>query len=359
MTDLTNPEPIIRIAGATHGTINRDLYAVHVEETIDGMKVLELQLVAQSDAEMESDEPVLYLDGNTVGFGKTIEVAIGWRSTSRTVFKGKISAIELEMHEAALPIVHVFAEDELMLLRMTRRSRTYKNKTDRAIAREIAGLHGLDADATAAGPSYESVQQWNQSDLAFLRERARLVDAELYVRDAKLHFKARNERTSTDLTLVQGNQLLDVMLRADLAHQRTKVVVSGYDDSRRESFQSEATGAAIQAEVSLGKTGPRVLSDHFGERVSLRVRETPLTQGEASAWARTQALRRARAFVRAVGTTSGTPDLEVGSKLTLERVGRAFEGASYYATRVRHAWSRGNGLRTHFEAERPTLSEAG
>src|SRR5262245_50007449 len=94
MTELSNPTPIVRIDGQAHGDLNRDLERVVVEDTIDGLKRLELALVAQRDAELENEEVVLYLDGNTIGFGKAIEVAIGYHSNARTVFKGKISAIE-------------------------------------------------------------------------------------------------------------------------------------------------------------------------------------------------------------------------------------------------------------------------
>ena len=52
------------------------------------------------------------------------------------------------------------------------------------------------------------VQQWNQSDLAFLRERARLVNAELWVEGSTLHFKSRPQRSAAAMTLVAGNQLL-------------------------------------------------------------------------------------------------------------------------------------------------------
>ena len=47
----------------------------------------------------------------------------------------------------------------------------------------------------------------------------------------------------------------------------------------------------------------------------------------------------------------------VGSRLTLERVGAPFEGDGYYVTRVRHTFDLIRGLRTRFEAERPTLNE--
>jgi phage protein D len=68
-------------------------------------------------------------------------------------------------------------------------------------------------------------------------------------------------------------------------------------------------------------------------------------------------LRRARRFVTVSGLTRGSPDMVVGSRLTLNQVGQPFEGAGYYATRVRHTYDHGSGLRTYFEAERATVNE--
>ena len=38
------------------------------------------------------------------------------------------------------------------------------------------------------------------------------------------------------------------------------------------------------------------------------------------------------------GTTNGTPDLVVGSRLTLRLVGAPFEGGGYYVSHVRHSF---------------------
>ena len=55
------------------------------------------------------------------------------------------------------------------------------------------------------------MQQWNLSDLAFLRERARLIQAETALQDDKiLHFMTRTKRTATELTLVRGDELIEV-----------------------------------------------------------------------------------------------------------------------------------------------------
>jgi phage protein D len=68
-------------------------------------------------------------------------------------------------------------------------------------------------------------------------------------------------------------------------------------------------------------------------------------------------LRRARGFVTVSGVTKGSPDMVVGSVLRLEMIGAPFEGDGYYVTRVCHTFDHVQGLRTRFEAERPTLNE--
>jgi hypothetical protein len=68
-------------------------------------------------------------------------------------------------------------------------------------------------------------------------------------------------------------------------------------------------------------------------------------------------LRRARRFVTVIGTTRGTPDMVVGSRLSLREVGAPFEGSGYYVTRIRHTVDLVRGLRTYFEAERATVNE--
>ena len=191
------------------------------------------------------------------------------------------------------------------------------------------------------------VQQVNQSDLAFLRERARLLQAELWCTGQTLHFSSREQRKGTSLTLVQGNHLLSVTLCADLAHQRSEVVVTGYDaaatDATKEIIDERAGPATAEEETTGGRTGARLLSQALGPSTTLRVREAALTAKEAAAWARAEMLRRARRFVTVTGTTRGIPDMVVGSRLVLPtgrrtvRRGRLLRHAGEAHLRP-HAW---------------------
>lgn len=354
---LSATVPIFTVDGKVYGQLARDVARLEVEEDTAGMKRLSLRLVAQGPQSGKPEEEILYLNGSILDFGKRLQVSIGPVESARTVFDGFISSLEICIREAEEPEVTAFAEDRLMRLRTTRRMKTYENMSDADIAQSIASEHSISAHADADGPTYDVVQQWNQSDLAFLRARARLIQAEVWLDNDTLYFQSRAGRTGTLIALVQGNTLLEVEARADLAHQRTRVTVSGYDASSRDKISEDADTSAIDAEVSGGRTGVSVLQRAFGARVSYRVREAPLTTGEATAFAKAEMLRRARAFVTVSGVTSGTADMVVGSKVSLQRVGTPFEGSGYYVTRVMHTYDLTNGFRTQFSAERATIQE--
>ena len=359
MTDLLlgTAAPVFSVGGRTVPALARDCVRLVVDEGVEGLRTLEAHLAATGAGSPGPPGELLHLDGREFDFGADLKVAVGSDATQQNVFDGTVSAIEVVLGDSEQPLVVVLAEDRLMRLRMTARMRTYTNVTDAEVARTIAADHGLDADVSVDGPRYDVLQQVNQSDLAFLRERARLLQADLWCDGRTLHFSDRSARRGRRITLIHGADLLSCRITADLAHQRTQVTVGGYDERTRSVIDEHADGTAIAAEARPGRTGPAVLENALGARPAFRVREVPLTTAEASAWARAQLLRRARRFVVASGLTRGTPELTVGSQLRLELVGAPFDGEGYYITRVTHSYDNVRGLRTAFEAERATLNE--
>jgi phage protein D len=359
MTDLLgNPEPTFQVDGAAAGSVTRDAIELQVSETTDGLRTLELELIAQGPRDDAPGEGLLYLDGPPLVLGAKVEVTLGSGDEKKVVFKGVVSAVEGSFDAERDPHVLVFAEDALMQLRMTRRCKTYPNTTDAKLAEAIAKEHNLGSSVNAPGPTYDVVQQWNQSDLAFLRERARLIQAELWVKDDQLCFATRPNRAGEEIPLALGVELLRVDVRADLAHQRSDVTVTGYSATQRAGITKKADNDAVAAEAPQGETGPKVVGRLLKDgSASVRVKEVPLADSEAEAWAKAELLRRARQFVVAVGTTRGTPALDVGSRLKLTGLGSRLSGTGYYVTSVRQSWSRVSGFRTHFEAERSTVNE--
>ncbi|MBB5019139.1 phage protein D [Chitinivorax tropicus] len=354
---LFTATPTFTLDGQRQPSLARDLVRLEVDEDIWGMKRLMARFSAWGQQPGGGGKEVeLYWDGQTVDFGKSMAVSIGSPSQARTIFKGLITALQADYREGSEPQIVVFAEDALLKLRLKHRFKTWENVSDADMARQIASEHGLSAAADAAGPTYQVVQQWNQSDLAFLRERARLIGAELWLEDDTLHFAQRDQRAGTELTLVNGNHLIKLEIRADLANQRGETHVAGYDLQARDQIDESASDNALAGETQGGRSGPALLKQAIGSFDSFRNRELPLTSSEAADWAKAACKRRARQFVVARGLTRGSPDLAVGSRLTLDRIAKPFAGAGYIATRVLHSYDLIDGHRTVFEAERPMVN---
>jgi len=359
MTDtlLALASPVFTVARQAVAVLGRDCVRLVVDEGVEGLRTLEAHFVASGIGAPGPPGPMLHVDGSEFDFGTEVEVAIGAEGDQHVVFDGAVSGIEVVMGDSQPPRVVMLAEDRLMRLRMTRRMRTYTDVTDADVVRRIAQEHALDADVSADGPRYSVLHQVNQSDLAFLRERARLLQADIWCSGRTLHFSDRPARRGDKITLVHGADLLSCRISADLAHQRTDVRVTGFDARTKAVIDERASAGTIDAEAFPGRTGPKVLERAFGSSAGIRVREVPRTRAEASAWARAEMLRRARRFVTATGLARGMPQLTVGSQLRLELVGAPFDGDGYYVTRVTHTYDNVRGLRSSFEAERATLNE--
>lgn len=367
--------PLVTIDGELlpDPTINVD--TLEVREDADGLRTLRVSLLAhdtQDDRDATNSagqaipRPPRFLDGETFDFGSEVSVVLGAMGRSAVVFDGRISAIEVDAEESSEPMVTFFAEDKLMELRLTRRAMNWENKSDADIAREIADRHGMTPDVDAEGPTWESVQQWNMSDLAFLRERARLIQAEVWVSTendrSTLHFKSRTTREGDDLPLSRDNDLLKIVVRADLAHQRTAVHVRGWDAKLATAIEATASGSLIRDEIDgqgTVKTGPELFETHFGKRSSWRVREVPHDEAQAQDVADAEMRRRARAFVQVTGITRGNPSMNVGTRVELQYLGAPFNGSGYYVTKICHSYDRQRGLRTEFDAERPFIKSGG
>src|SRR5690606_36764393 len=139
MTDLLlySAEPVFEIDGEVRGQLARDLVRLEVEETTEGLKTLVLRVAGTPPYPEAPGVPEIYLDGRLLDFGREVAVALGPSGAARTVFRGHLSALEAILAEAEEPQVVVFAEDRLMELRTTRRSRTYRELSDAGIAEEI------------------------------------------------------------------------------------------------------------------------------------------------------------------------------------------------------------------------------
>lgn len=343
--------PALAIEGRLDKVLAGRLIELLVHEDVHGL--CRCEAVFNNWGDTGSAAGHLYFDRQVLDFGKRLEVRLG----SDTSFDGRIFALQADFPGRGRSRLRVLAEDALQDLRMTRRSRSFADVSDADVFRQVARDHGLTARVDElAGPTHKILAQLNQSDLAFLRERARALGAEVRVRGTTLEAGPRLVRSTPVLTLTQDIGLQAFRVTADLADQATAVVVSGWDVSAKQAINEVGDDSALAGELGNDESAAAILKTAFSERRQTCAHAVPLSAGEARAQARGQFAQRARRFIVGQGTADADPRLRVGASVKLQGLGPLFSGMYFVAeTRLRFDH---RGLRVDFTAERAGLARA-
>ena len=347
-SSIKSSRPIVVLDGRESQSLTGGLLRARVREDVHGLSDCELEVGNWGPG--EGGEPgFLYFDRATVDFGKRLELTVD----DQPVFAGRITGIEARFPEGKGPTVVMLAEDALQDLRMTRRTRSFSDASDADVASQIAGDHGLTPDVSISGPQHRVLVQLNQSDLAFLRERARALDADVTLSGRTLKVAPRAAAGSA-ITLTYGKELRELRVVADLAAQATDVRINGWDVAAKSAIAETAGPGLVSGELAGGQSGPQLLRSAFGERPDAHDNAMPQTGDEARARAEALLKRRARRFIAGRGISETKPGLRVGAKLKLVGLGPLFEG-DFYLAAVTHLFDGDKGLRSEIAVERPGL----
>lgn len=350
---ILDAHPKINIDNSDNAALTQGLVEMLVVEDASGL--YRCEAVFGNLGEVNGGIAYPLLDRQVLDFGKSLKVKFG---ANDVVFDGRIMGLEASFPLApALPTLTVLAEDRFQDLRMTRRTRTFSDITDRDVIEQIAGDHSLQTNLRISSQSHIVLAQVNQSDLAFLREIGRAIDAEVWVEGNTLFAQSRRERNGSRIVSLRYEATLhEFTVTADLAQQRTSVTVSGWDTSAKSSIKHEATGQILQNELNGDESGVSILEAKIGARKEALAHTVPLSSQEAQSEAEAYLKMNARRFLVATGSTDGDARLHVGTVIDVSNVGSLFNG-KYTLTEVRHTFD-GSGLRTEFTAERPGLGPA-
>jgi phage protein D len=349
---LRAARPIMEVDGQDNPALSGGLLNLLIKEDTQGLYACEITFGNWGTKNKEVG--FLYFDRQVLDFGKQLKVKLN----EDTLFDGRMMALEAHFPEGPAPrLLTILAEDRLQDLRMTRRTRTFNNVNDASVITQIANDHGLTPDVSLNGPTYPVLVQVNQSDLAFARERARAVEAELWLEGTTLHAHARADRDRVNLDLAYGGQLREFTVLADLAHQRSAVIVSGWDVSGKTALRHEASSSVISGELNGDQSGVSLLASAMGERKETLAHIVPLANDEAQTLAESYFKMAARRFVVGHGVAETNAQLRVGARVNLSGLGPLFNG-KYYVTEVQHVFDNTAGLRSEFTVERPGLGRA-
>lgn len=282
-------------------------------------------------------------------FNLTKEVEISAATADNTwikLIKGEITALEPEFGENMIPEFVVRGYDPTHRLYRETRSKAYLNVKDSDLAEEIAGAIGLETEVETTSTVYNHVFQSNQSDLAFLMERAWRIGFECFVEDGKLYFRKPPNTDSASVTLKWGEDLRTFYPRMTLAEQVDEVIVRGWDPKEKKEIVGKSESGNLYPSIGETKDGKSWASE-FGRGKKILVEHPVSSQSEADILAAARLDELSGAFVDAEGTATRRPDIKAGQKVKLENLGTRFSG-EYLVTSAAHSYSP-EGFSTQFK----------
>jgi phage protein D len=305
-----------------------------------------------------TDDMDLFKEGNA------ITVWMGYTDVLELMFDGEITGMTPTFPESGHPTVTVAAQNRLHRLQGNFKALDFKDASEGDIVQGIADANKLSAEVDDPGTKYPKVSTGRRSHLDFLMERARAANREVWVEGTTLHFAEPRATIPASHTLVWGRTsksfvegslpLQSFSPTLDASRQVSTVIVRGQDPLTRELIEGRATAGDEDTKLGGAQTGPEVRASAFGGANEWVVVNVPVgSQAEAEQKARALYNDRAMQFVQGSGATIGLPSLRAGTVVTLDGLGKRFNG-EYFVTRSTHSIG-GGGYRTSFNVRKNSV----
>ncbi len=340
-------------------------FVIRVNGTEVAPEVQRLLIGAQIDADLAQpamfvlrfhDNGFALIDSATFAIGDDVSIAASDRSgAAKLIVNGEITALEPVLSQRS-QLLLVRGYDRSHRLQRSERTRTFLKQGNADIVSQIAREAGLRAEAEASGERYDYVIQNNQTDLAFLRERAARIGYRVGVEHKTLRFRRAEQQPEQSATLAWGQTLLEFQLRMTAMGQPSEVQVRGWDPAAKRPVVGSASCPAEPSKLGGGARGGAVAEQAFGTAATVVRTDQPVqTQSEANALAQAVLDQRAGDYLQAEGRCLGEPALKPGTLVEIAGLGRRLSG-QYFVTAVRHTFSAADGYTTTFfvQGQRPT-----
>jgi uncharacterized protein len=339
------PDVRVLINGAAlPAAASEDLQMVTVAEDLDAMSMFTLVLGNWDQDRLE----VSWSDSRLFAVGNQVEIWLGYVGDLHQVMLAEITSLEAAFSAEQTPSLTVRGYDHRHRLARGRKTRTFSQMKDSAIAAQLAREAGLRAQVTDSRQVLPYVAQTNQTDWAFLRRRARLIGNEIFVRDKVLYFRPPQFGAAPSARLSLGAEVTEFTPRLSSLGQAGEVSVRGWDVKQKEAV---TRSGLVTTAMGSGAPGPSTARRAFGAATLTDVDLAVRSSGEADPMALGRFNAMALSYVQGEVVTQGDAQLRSGTVVQLAGAGRTFSGP-YYVTSASHAVTVDSGYQTTLTVRR-------
>jgi uncharacterized protein len=319
------------------------IFRITIDDQIDLPSMFTLELEASEETMAQTN---WINDKKLFAIGDEVNIKLGYENKVQDVISGEVTFVEIEFRSASLPRLMVRGFDRRHRLQRDRKMRTFLKKKDSDIARQIADEAGISIQATDSTVIHDYMVQANQTDFAFLQERARRINYEIVMDGKSLQFRPVAFNAAPAIKLSLDKELSKFTAQLSVTSQITQAKVSGWDIKNKKIFSASSTQSSSMGELM----GSNLVSKAFGKAEKIISDEPVADLQEAKEKAAAEFSASALSLIRGEGKCPGLNTIKAGKVVEIKGIGSRFSG-NYYITAVTHSYGM-NGYQTNFTAWR-------
>lgn len=289
--------------------------------------------------------------------GKEIIIELGYNRQFQKVIEGEIVRVEFDFESKYATTITLIGFDKMYRLNRTKKSRSFNKIKDSDIAYQIAKEMGLRANIEPTTQVHEYVFQNNQSNLDFLKQRAKRINYEVEVEENSLIFKkARHNEAKDTITLKWEKTLIEFHPILDYTKLVEEIEVTGWDAKNKKLIKANAKAGDEKSGIK-GIYGTKKVIGKYGGSTSKAYQvDTPISSyEEAKNIAQSKLEQLSMEYLVATGVAIGEPKIAIGKLIKIDGVGSKLSG-NYYITSCEHIFSTKKFI-TKFEVKRGVENE--
>ncbi len=270
--------------------------------------------------------------------GTEIEMAMGYHTQTKTVFKGIITKHAIKSSKNKHSFLTIEAKDKAIKLTLARRNHCFIDKTDKDIIDAVIkqSNYGGNVDMDTTANKYEGMVQYNVVDWDFIVSRAEMNGMLVFTDDNKLVIKPPDTNQEAVKEITYGMDVIEFESEINASSQLKQVTSHAwnYKDQKVE----DSPEANIQFKES-GNLKAENLADAFGIKEYHLSHTGNLNNEELKLWSNAQLLKSRLAKTTGRIKVKGTTEIKPGQVLKLSGFSKRFNG-NVFVTGILHSYDK-------------------
>jgi Rhs element Vgr protein len=257
--------------------------------------------------------------------GKTIEIKLGYDTSTKTVFKGIITSHGLRLNNKK-SLISIECRDEAIKLTAGRKNAVFEDSTDSDIIQKIIQAAGVECKVDTTTVVHSEVVQHYCSDWDFLMMRAETNGLMVVTNNGKLEVKKPELSGAPELEVIYGENMISFSADIDARHQFSSVVSTAWDISKQALVTSTSKKGE---EVEVGNLTTASLANVLGSKEYLMQSSVHMSPEALEVWASAKQLKSNLTKLKGKVDFAGNSKVMPCSLLKLSGLSQRFNGNAF------------------------------